>query len=198
MEPKYLPADLLIRKIDEPNRSALMKLMSDNLQLFSAARGSSNNHQAWAGGYLDHVKETMNTAAVLYEQLNGIRPLPFSLSDALLVMFLHDVEKPWKYELKSDGALAIVESLTAKDAQHEFRRKKFDEYGITFTREQANALRYVEGEGKDYSPSRRAMGPLAAFCHICDMASARMWFDYPMENCDPWAGAERTLTDDKQ
>ena len=192
MEQKYLSVESLIRKIDEPNRSVLTRLMSDNRQLFGVARGSSNNHQAWAGGYLDHVKETMNVAAVLYEQFNNIRPLPFSLSDALLVLFLHDVEKPWKYEMKQDGTLVIIDVLAAKEAQHEFRRKKFDEYGIILTADQSNALRYAEGEGKDYTSSRRVMGPLAAFCHICDMASARMWFDYPAKENDPWAGAERT------
>ena len=35
----------------------------------------------------------MNIAVVLYERLNSIRPLPFSLSDLLLVVYLHDVEK---------------------------------------------------------------------------------------------------------
>ena len=128
MGSNYLSVDHLIKKIDEPNRSVLTRLLSDNRQLFSVARGSSNNHQAWEGGYLDHVKETMNVASLMYEHLNNIRPLPFSLSDALLVMFLHDIEKPWKYEIKKDGTLMIIESLAAKEAQHEFRKTKFVEY----------------------------------------------------------------------
>ncbi|MCU0687543.1 MAG: hypothetical protein MUF34_35755 [Polyangiaceae bacterium] len=60
-------------------------------------QGSTNNHQAWRGGDLDHVAEVMNIAVVLFEQLSKKRPLPFSLSDILLVVVLHDIEKPWPF-----------------------------------------------------------------------------------------------------
>jgi len=39
----------------------------------------------------------MNIATELYKNLGSHRPLSFSLSDALLILFLHDLEKPWKY-----------------------------------------------------------------------------------------------------
>ena len=39
----------------------------------------------------------MIIAAVLHKEFSSLRPLPFTLSDALLVLFLHDLEKPWAY-----------------------------------------------------------------------------------------------------
>jgi hypothetical protein len=30
---------------------------------------------------------------------------------------------------------------------------------------------------------------------MCDVASARLWPDYPREQGDPWVGAERSYTE---
>jgi hypothetical protein len=40
------------------------------------------------------------------------------------------------------------------------------------------------------------MSPLAAFCHMCDVASARLWHDHPWPRDDPWAGAARSHAKD--
>ena len=128
---------------------------------------------------------------ILYERLHLARPLPFSLSDALPVVFLHDIEKPWKYELGPNGQLQEKEALKTKAAQHEFRAQKLKEYGIILTPDQQNGMKYVEGEFNDYSNHRRVMNPLAALCHLADVTSARIWFNHPMEQNDPWIGAQR-------
>lgn len=179
MEPYYLTVGESINLIDEPHQRACRKILYDNLQLFKRVQGSTNNHQAWPGGYLEHVQETMNIVRVLYNYLKALRRFRFSLSDALLVMFLHDIEKPWKYQVGADGKLEHIPTLRTKEAQHAFREAKLTEYGIVLTDEQQNALRYVEGELNDYTNLRRVMGPLAALCHMADIASARIWFDYP-------------------
>jgi len=37
---------------------------------------------------------------------------------------------------------------------------------------------YVEGvPDSEYTPGERTMGELAAFCHCCDIISARLWHD---------------------
>ena len=36
-----------------------------NLSNFMTAKGSGHNHQAWEGGYLDHVRETIPFARTL-------------------------------------------------------------------------------------------------------------------------------------
>jgi hypothetical protein len=194
MKPHYLTPEELIFYIDEPARSVCLHILKDNKKLFKIVPGSSHNHQAWKGGYLDHVQETMNLALVLYPAFASLRPVPFSLSDALLILFLHDIEKPWKYTIHSSGKISYKEELKDKKAQKEFREKKLHEYGLALTEPQHNALTYAEGENADYTNSRRVMNPLAAFCHICDVASARIWFDYP----DPWlTKAKKSLSKKK-
>lgn len=152
-----------------PYRDECIKLLEDNLYRFETAWGSSHNHQAWEGGYLDHVVEVMTIAHTLYFSLLDIRSLPFKLSDAFLVLFLHDLEKPWKKEL----------GLKTKAEKRKFREDKIKEYNIILTLEQQNALLYVEGEGDDYRSDKRVMNELATFCHICDVTSARIWHDEP-------------------
>ena len=187
----YFSLDALMALIEQPNRDACHRLLQDNRRLFESAPGSSHNHQAWPGGYLDHVTETMNIALALYRTMVSRRPLPFSLADALLVLFLHDIEKPWKYAATEGPMTDFPLVSNIKRHRHEFRLNKLAEYGISLTAEQTNAMRYVEGEHADYSARHRVMGPLAAFCHICDVASARLWHDCPLAENDRWPGAER-------
>lgn len=184
----------LLDLIDPPNRAACARILDDNRALFATVPGSTHNHQAWPGGYLDHVHEIMNIALVLHRTLDALRPLPFTVSDALLVVFLHDLEKPWKYELGPDGHLQHVASQRTKDQHHAFRLAKLAAYGVTLTADHDNGLRYVEGELTDYTNRERRMGPLAALCHCADVTSARLWFDHPLPADDPWPGTGRTTT----
>ena len=69
--------------------------------------------------------------------------------------------------------------------------EKIIEYGITLTEQQKSAIKYVEGEGDDYTPGKRVSDELAAFCHICDVWSARIRYDSPKVGGDPWGGALR-------
>jgi hypothetical protein len=188
MSSAYLPFDQLMRLVDEPYRTPFLRLLAEHGELFRAARGSSHNHQAWPGGYADHVRETMNIAVVLYEALRPLRPVPFSLSDTLVVMFVHDLEKPWAYELGPEG-WRRREGL--KENAHAFRLARLAEASLTLPEELERTVTFVEGEGGKYSNPERGMSPLAAFCHMCDVASARLWHDYPLERDDPWEGDGR-------
>ena len=187
----YYTVEELLSMIDEPNASKCLQLLEENRQLFQIVRGSTHNHQAWVGGYIDHIQEIMNIADSLYHHFNELRTLPFSQSDVLLVTFLHDLEKPWAFEKDNSGEWVRVESMRTKEAQQNFRKMKLKEYGIELTSEQENGIKYIEGEHKDYTNKRRLMSPLAAFCHLADVTSARLWYDNPMVNNDPWQGAKR-------
>lgn len=191
MRPRYCSIEEMLAAIDEPNRSACFKILADNRKLFQTVQGSTNNHQNWLGGYFDHVQEIMNIAILLYEVLDNARPLPFSLSDLLLVVYLHDLEKPWKYELRKDGQLHHKRSMKSKEKHQNFRMRKLKKYGVVLTSLQENGIKYAEGEGNDYESRRRVMKPLAAMAHMCDVWSARGWFDHPLEENDPWFGAKR-------
>lgn len=194
MKPRYYLVPEMILMIDEPNRSACMRILEDNRALFQTVQGSTNNHQNWQGGYFDHVQEIMNIAVLLYKQLSSARPLPFTLSDLLMVVYLHDLEKPWKYELRADGQLHHKPGMERKEDHQAFRVSKLAEYGVVLTPEHENGIRYAEGELDDYSPRHRVMSPLACVAHMCDVASARLWFDHPAERDDPWTGSSRIRT----
>src|SRR3989344_4999428 len=174
----------LVEMIDGPNKLKCRAILMDHGDLFKRTYGSTHNHQNWPGGYWDHIVEVMNRA--VFEYRVNPRPFPFSLSDSLLVLFLHDLEKPWKYKISPGGLLVHNYDFKTDKDQHDFVRDKISECGIILTPEHENALYYVHGEGDDYSNERRIMGPLAAFCHICDVWVARIDFDFPLANNDPW------------
>lgn len=190
MPQPYYTLDKLLEIIPEPNRTPCQNILEDIRKdpVLSKAPGSIYNHQTWPGGYLDHARETMNIAMWLY--MCSPRLLPFKLSDALLVLFLHDLEKPWRFLVTSIPSCGNI--LRTKEERKKFRRDKIQAYGITLTPEQENALLYVEGEGDDYSPKKRVMNELAGFCHICDVFSARVFHDYPLAENDSWKGACRS------
>lgn len=191
VKPPYLSIELMLEKVPGPNGVIARRIYREQLETFTRAYGSSRNHQAWEGGYHDHVTEVMNIAIVLHDALSATgRPVP-TLGGALLVLFLHDDEKRWRFLVGDHGTVIENPLLTSKDDKKAFREKKLLEYGIVLSPDEENAMRYVEGEHEDYSNKRRVSGPLAAFCHLCDSWSARGWHDFPAAAADPWLGATR-------
>jgi hypothetical protein len=63
----YASVEALVDQIDHPNGAACARILADHRELFATVQGSTHNHQAWRGGYLDHVAEVMNIAVVLFE-----------------------------------------------------------------------------------------------------------------------------------
>lgn len=191
----YYTIDQLIDLIDEPNRGKCKQILNDHRELFERARGSTHNHQTWTGEYIDHVTDGMNYAIYLYalEEATG-RPLSFSLSDVLLIFFLHDLEKPWRILVDNEGKASNKAGLENKEQYRNFRENELRKYGIVLNEMQHNALTYVEGELKDYSSERRVMNELASFCHRVDVWSARERYDYPKAEDDEWKGARRFRT----
>jgi len=192
----YLPIEALIDLIEAPNGAICRRILTDNRLVFEKARGSTHNHQTWDGGYIDHVTDGMNYARHLYafESAFG-RPMSFSLSDVLLIFFLHDLEKPWRILVDGSGQVSNRPGLDTKEAFQKFREDKLAEYGLVLSPYQSNGLTYVEGEYKHYSSLRRVMNELASFCHRVDTWSARERFDYPrLAGYDQWTGADRFRT----
>lgn len=178
----YLELDELLSLFDTADH-AYQRICDENHRLFETAAGSSHNHQAWKGGYMAHLLEVLNIACQQYNWMSRARKLPFTLADALQVLFLHDIEKPWKYADRAadtplGGGFWTLPLKTKADRKN-FRTAVIQHYGLShLTAEQDNALEYVEGvRDADYTPGERTMGELAAFCHSCDILSARMWHD---------------------
>ncbi|MGK0208778.1 MAG: hypothetical protein ACI83O_000032 [Patescibacteria group bacterium] len=177
MEEAYYSLYELLEMIDEPNRSSCKNIYQENKEKFERAKGSKTKHQTWEGGYLGHIKDAMNIALVMYKALNPKRELPFTISDTLLTIYLHDLEKAWKY----GGTQKEQEEVQGFPHYQDFIQSKIKEYKFDLSPEHHNAIKYVHGESDDYSPTERIQGPLAAFIHICDNISARIWHDYPKE-----------------
>jgi hypothetical protein len=156
----------LIDRIGGLNSVRCRSFYAQNEPRFRAAWGSSHNHQAYPGGYVEHVSDAMFLAMRLYTALSDVGRLPFTLPDALLVLFLHDLEKPWRQP---------VGGRFDKTSRKGLRWELIERADLALTPEQVNALDYVEGEGEDYRSDRRVMNELAAFCHMCDVASARIF-----------------------
>jgi len=64
----------------------------------------------------------------------------FTLADGLPVLFLHDIEKPWRSLLvdgkpvrDADGSLAVHPELAGKPARKAFAECKLTEFGIEFS-----------------------------------------------------------------
>ncbi len=175
----------LIDMIDEPHRSECLDFIETYRPLFNTSKGSATKHQPWPGGYHDHITEVMRICKALYDGSLTIRPLPFSLSDALVGCFLHDVEKLWKH--------TIEKALSTDIDKNDLLDGHF-----TMTKDLWNAIKYAHGEGDDYHPTDRIQSPLAAFVHHCDNHSARIWFDKPdpMDRfCSPESEYSRLVRD---
>ena len=153
--------------IDEPNRSSCLRMLEDNKDRILKAPGSRVKHQAFEGGYIVHLEQAMRLAQMLCDYFREVYSVRISDSDAILVLWLHDWEKPFKY-------IEPSRQFENDEEKKVFMMDAVAQYGIQLSEEHLNALKYVHGEGDDYHPLRNIAGPLAALCHICDTASARI------------------------
>lgn len=192
LSPPYLPLEDMLEAIGGTNGAACKRLLDGNRRLFERIAASNSDHQPWPGGWIDHVVETMNVALVLYRTLCKARSLPFTAKDALLALFLHHLDKVWRYEILEDGRLTLHHSLTTDEQGRHYRKLTLNAFGIQLTPEQCNAVYFARGDWEDFANTNRELGPLAAFCNMCVMASSRIWGAHPLETAEPWTGASRT------
>ncbi len=170
----------LTRNIRPKERKYVLGIIEKESIKIRKAPGGLYKHQNWKGGYIDHLTETMSVACILFDTMNKHRRLSFSLSDALYVLFLHDLEK--LYRLTVDVRERPVRTELASNPNYRSAEVILKRLKIPTTKTQRNALKYAEGEKQDYHPTKRVMNPLAAFVHCCDTISARIWFDEPKKS----------------
>lgn len=177
--------------ISGPIKTTIFNIYNNNKTAFLTNAGSQHNHQAWEGGYVDHIVETMNIARLFHQNMSSVRHLDFSLSDALIVLFLHDIEKTQPERIDKYVGTGMLRPKAKDRVRFQMIHEK-ESFGIwdLLSNEHKNALDFVEGEGDIYSNTRRSMHPLAAFCHICDIASARIWHDRPLEGGEVWGSRQ--------
>ncbi|GDY06306.1 hypothetical protein LBMAG51_10930 [Phycisphaerae bacterium] len=66
-----------------------------HLSLINKSAGSKSKHQAWVGGYRDHIEQCLNIALYLFNMTS----YPFSFKSVVRVLYFHDMEKIWAYSL---------------------------------------------------------------------------------------------------
>lgn len=181
------PFEYWLGQIDGENAHAVARFMDDNdhRDRIAWAPGSRDAHHAWEGGYQEHLRQTMLIAAHNYELFTALGRMEelsdeekFSLSDALTVMFLHDIEKPFIYDFDTEGGVVKVVDMPKQDRKS-FRQAMVEQYGFVITPTMENGLLYVEGvRDESYIPGERADQPLAALCHAADNLSARGFYSH--------------------
>lgn len=173
-------------EVNGPNSHAVYDFIhdADHRARIDWAPGSRDAHHAWEGGYAEHLRQTMWIAAhtfELFEQSGRLEELPdeeyFDLSDALTVLFLHDIEKPFIYDFDGSRVVKVVDMPKAE--RKAFRQEVIEKYGFEITPTMENALLHVEGvRDEHYVPGERADQPLAALCHAADNLSARGFYSH--------------------
>ena len=177
-----------IGQIDGTNGKIIREEVMADPEIYHAimtAPGSRGAHQAFVGGYREHLRQTMMIASHLYELglvTNMFEYLPaeehFTESDALLVMFLHDIEKPFLFQVNDDGSIGNRSQMT-KPERTQFRADFIRRFGFELDARHWNGLDFVEGVRDHlYIPGNRADKPLAALCHAADNMSARAYYAY--------------------
>lgn len=172
--------------MNDARKDALLHFYDDYQDVIHFAAGSSHNHQAWEGGYADHIAEVLRISELYYDTMNAVRPLPYTKEAALMSLFFHDIEKPFRYgpkdspecnkwrkrAEKAGGGYEVWEDLKW-DILAEIERK----YGLMLTKDEREGIEYAHGEGSAHEKFRRAASPLASHVHICDTVSARIWYN---------------------
>lgn len=176
------PLEHFLLQIEGEQGEICHDIYKDNMDRINTAPGSRRAHHAWAGGYREHLEQTMHYFTQLYYATPQTHLPPeerFSLSEGLVVLFLHDIEKPFMYDIDQHGAISKNLSLSNKEEREQFRRDLLERYGLELTDNQDNALAHVEGvRDKDYRPGERVDLPLAALCHAADNLSARALYNF--------------------
>lgn len=180
----------LLTTINDPRHTAMVRIYDRYAHLIHHAKGSSHNHQAWPGGYADHIAEIININRVTYPALHSYRPLPFTMAQADIALYLHDIEKPFKYGPSTDPDVLHWTQVANNymldqiypDEYAAWEQTKWDilhylqiEYNYRLDPDETNALTYTHGEGAAHRKDQRVTCPLAAHVHHCDNTSARIY-----------------------
>jgi hypothetical protein len=169
-----------LKEMEDPRRDIFIQIYYDYEDLFKYASGSSHNHQFWKGGYIDHITEILRANYAYYKALMKIRAPGFSRDSATIALFLHDIEKPFRYAPKDNVHYQYWHDKFAEIGDWEEIKwlvidELMEKYNFSLTNDEINALKYTHGEGDDYRKDMCVSTPLAAHVHHCDNTSARVW-----------------------
>jgi hypothetical protein len=182
LDPAYLlKCDLekLLKEIPDPRQENILRIYEEHKDLFHTNPGSSHNHQAWKGGYADHLAAMLRHSWLEYDLCDSLYgPLPFTLGSAQVAIFCHDAEKLYLYGPPTDCRCEPFHILTRQEGKECIKWRVLQhwlgDYCLLLTAPETNAVKYTHGEGVDYRSGLRVMNELAAFVANLDRASARI------------------------
>ena len=146
---------------------------------FTTAPAAVKYHHNWQGGLYTHTMQVINIAVNLFNKWED--ELDVKLDDVIIVSFIHDLDKMYKYELRPLSEKKDNKPFYAyKHKNRATYPPEMDvlrilaEHGISLTREQTEALAWHHGGWSDASKTYRSNSQLAAFVHVADLFSARV------------------------
>jgi hypothetical protein len=150
---------------------------------FSSAR----KHHHWkTGGWSDHTAQVIKISIDLYKEISKYDPIKdFTLDDVILVAFVHDLDKLWRYvelkEPKEDQIFEYRKDLPPYNESSKVVAECF-RYGIELNDQHIEAIDHHHG-GYSFDISsvyskNTSMTKLSALIHCADILSTYMWGDH--------------------
>ena len=161
---------------DKGLQGNLLKMHKKHLLLMQTRPAAVKQHHWWAGGYLEHVQEVMNYAAMIVQGMGSLEEeFKVSLDDVLLCAYVHDLDKLERYEHNTKnwpkGPFKAIDQEVCESTG--LIAVKCAEFGITLTREHLHSISWHHGGWsviiKDAPWAR--MSSLATILHSADILS---------------------------
>ncbi len=167
--------DRMIALLDEDMQGPVYDFFVNYYKGFTEARGSRVKHHARVGGLRHHLLQMATLYSILYSIFSLlVAHRDYTISDGIVVIFLHDIEKLLKYTDQND--LDFYKGQYQSDPRI-MLQGVVREFQIPLLPKHWDALKYIHGEGADYDPNRRVMSAFGALCHCADILSARIGHD---------------------
>jgi hypothetical protein len=165
---------VLLGALSGPRAGILLDFHQRWNTILQDAPGSRSSSFSWRGGYLSHIKDTIEIAKrhhpVLPES-SGI-----DLEEALIVLYFHDIERPVLYA-RSRG-LQIPDGVNETDlgvnsmGRISFYSEVLPSLGIELNKREFYALKFFH-EFVGVRAADQSGEQLAGFCRMCDVYSHR-------------------------
>ena len=164
---------------DKETRKKYIGLYYDIEEDFTSAPAAVKYHHNWGGGLYTHTEQVMNIAVNLFDEWK--EKLTVKLDDIIIVSFIHDLDKMYKYKLRPLSERKENEPFyTYKYKEKATYPPEMDvirilaEHGISLSRQQTEALAWHHGGWSSAAKTYKSNSQLAAIIHIADLFSAKV------------------------
>jgi len=163
--------------IEDYNNFKCINLLDYILDKYPNPTGTIYDDNSYESDYYKHMSDILDYASKMFKHLLLKVKLEFSLSDAILVLFLHDIVTTIKYTPVLTKTGVIDENGMIEEEIYEYETASYDEiieilinkFNIKLTEEHKLVLKHIHGEGEDYRKNKKILSPLSAFCHSCEL-----------------------------